>query len=437
MIYRNDDERMNRWALGWVIACAVVMLLVTGAAFAQDLPSDEQIAQQERDLRNAYDARRAAAFAAGDAVAHRSWLLRLRMIEGAITARELQRLVDQLIAEQDDAPPAADPEPADRPGYRNHDSTDYTGWAVIEGQTFTGRPAEGARCRQPRTLYLNCTFEANGTGLWVQPDGADTRISDVHLVGCTFKNNWRGHYSSHSHGAYIERVDGLLIEGCVFEGNGWPNQGERPDYGLNHHLYISMSSDVTVRGCVFMDGLYHAVKFRNSTYISEHLYVEGNAFLTTPAPLAFSMNAADKPGSVIYRDIEVWDNVFAATPAWPPGSEHAATRLVEVNNADGVRVHGNLFVEGTTPGREEAVHVHPWGPNLNATISDNTSELTPFPAGSYTNANGYKLAEDDELILRGNVSRPPSGRTWAAYPGSRTDASAIIDYFRTLQQDDH
>jgi hypothetical protein len=114
---QRDDEAGGRWSIAWGMGCLIAVLLIvsalicTGPTRGQELPTDEQIAQQERDLRDAYDARRAAAFAAGDAVAHRGWLLRLRMIEGAITARELQRLVDQLLAEAQDDEPPADPAP--------------------------------------------------------------------------------------------------------------------------------------------------------------------------------------------------------------------------------------------------------------------------------------------------------------------------------------
>jgi hypothetical protein len=326
-----------------------------------------------------------------------------------------------------------DPEPPDvgdpdRPGYRTHATTNYDGWLIAEGRTFTGAPDEGTRCDRSKVLYLNCRFANNGSGVWAEPHHDKPRLTDVHFVGCTFEGNFRGNFRKDSHGGFIRRIDGVLFEGCVFKRNGWTGEGTRPKHGRNHDLYFSDCNDVTVRRCVFEDALYHSLKFRNDTYLSTNLYVESNAFIGTPAPVSFGINQADKPGGIIYRHVRVWGNVFARIEAWPPVGDWRATRHIEINNAADAWVTKNLFCEGQAPGFEEAVHVHPSGPAEDILVASNVSELG-LGRPLYTNRNGQKFVQDDRLALGENVTRDPSGQTWANYTGDRADADALVKHY--------
>lgn len=91
----TTDNRKNFWVLVWVcLVAALLAFMLCGATLGQEIVPDQatdaQIEDAERWLRDAYESRRKQAQDTGDDNARQAWLLRRRMIEAAISARELQ-----------------------------------------------------------------------------------------------------------------------------------------------------------------------------------------------------------------------------------------------------------------------------------------------------------------------------------------------------------
>lgn len=72
-------------------------------------------------------------------------------------------------------------------------------------------------------LLEDCRFRYYGMGLVVQNYMA-TEVSDIKLRRSVISDNYS--ISSHSQGFYAHAVNGLLIEECLFDHNGWLIQGE-------------------------------------------------------------------------------------------------------------------------------------------------------------------------------------------------------------------
>jgi len=70
--------------------------------------------------------------------------------------------------------------------------------------------------------------------------------------------------TSHSQGIYADRVEGLLIEECVFDRNGWnPDVPGAEQTIYNHSMYLTTDCrDITVRGNISSDASSHGLKFQ-------------------------------------------------------------------------------------------------------------------------------------------------------------------------------
>ncbi|MBS0197407.1 MAG: hypothetical protein JSR77_11680 [Planctomycetes bacterium] len=83
---------------------------------------------------------------------------------------------------------------------------------------------------------------------------------------------------AHSQGAYINSVDGLLIEECVFDHNGWKNSDRSDATIYNHNLYLGTenSGNTIVRRNIIAQASSHGLQLRAGGTI------EGNLFLLNP-----------------------------------------------------------------------------------------------------------------------------------------------------------
>ncbi|MCX5662981.1 MAG: right-handed parallel beta-helix repeat-containing protein [Planctomycetota bacterium] len=83
--------------------------------------------------------------------------------------------------------------------------------------------------------------------------------------------------TSHSQGLYASMVDGILVEECLFDHNGWNDRV--PEAGathFNHHVYLdneNVSDRIEVRGNIFARASSHAVQARRGGVVRDNLVV--------------------------------------------------------------------------------------------------------------------------------------------------------------------
>jgi hypothetical protein len=90
----------------------------------------------------------------------------------------------------------------------------------------------------------------------------------------------------HSQGMYLDAVDEIVIEDCVFDHNGWRANGSAPATMFNHNIYIqSNCGHATVRGNVIASGASHGVQARSGGDIENNLFVRNAlAFFVSANP---------------------------------------------------------------------------------------------------------------------------------------------------------
>lgn len=101
-------------------------------------------------------------------------------------------------------------------------------------------------------------------------------------------SKWVPHVDRAS-GMYISKSDGLLIEGMLFDHNGWEDdyrydlsaKGGQPPSMFSHNLYLqNNTSDVTVRDTIAMQGASYGIQVRGGGFIEDNVFIDNNAALT-------------------------------------------------------------------------------------------------------------------------------------------------------------
>lgn len=312
------------------------------------------------------------------------------------------------------------------------DLTDYSNWNIISGETFSDQTNEGYNTNQSNTLFINCVFENNGSGLLVQKGngmGSHNWINNVHFKNCIFRNNWKGHYNSDSHGAYIAQVDGLQFINCAFDTNGWNGLYPKKKYGRNHNLYLSHCSNVLVDSCVFRKELYTSLKFRAENPVCNNITVRNSAFIECGLPLAFDSNSS-RPAATYYKNVNVYDNVFARTMGWPPEGEWIAGRGIKVSCVDMGLFENNWFGDDTL-NYNEAIHVDSAYAMKSIVCKNNISELLENRE-HWTTEVGRKRKEHTEITWQNNISQDVANpsRTLENFSGNIYSAQDWISYYR-------
>ncbi|HEV2295829.1 MAG TPA: right-handed parallel beta-helix repeat-containing protein [Tepidisphaeraceae bacterium] len=105
-------------------------------------------------------------------------------------------------------------------------------------------------------------------------------------------------------GVYAGGVDGLLVEGNVFDHNGWNEIVDIPEQRIDHNLYIqSNTTGVVVQDNIFADGGMHGLQARSGGIIRNNLFVRNAIGMT----FGVVSGASSYPGGV---GGEVSGNVF-------------------------------------------------------------------------------------------------------------------------------
>jgi len=81
--------------------------------------------------------------------------------------------------------------------------------------------------------------------------------------------------TSHAQGPFINYVNGLLIEECLFAHNGWKNADRSDATIFNHNLYISSgnSPNAVLRGNIIAQASSHGLQLRCGGTIQDNLFL--------------------------------------------------------------------------------------------------------------------------------------------------------------------
>src|SRR5690606_33839645 len=86
----------------------------------------------------------------------------------------------------------------------------------------------------------------------------------------------------HAHGAYGDGVTGLPVAECLFDQNGWKQDGSAPPTIFNHNLYVQATCGAAViRGNIFANGSSHGCQLRPGGVMEYNVFVRNALALTT------------------------------------------------------------------------------------------------------------------------------------------------------------
>jgi hypothetical protein len=144
--------------------------------------------------------------------------------------------------------------------------------------------------------------------------------------------------TGHSQGAIFGGINGLRIEGNVFDHNGWNEQiPEAEPTVFNHNIYINAdNNDVVVKDNIIANASSHGLQARSGGQISE------NIFINNPIGLDFGLvnGSPATPGGV---DGFVKDNIFYGSRDIDGADRGTAINVGNIKPG-GTIISGNILV---------------------------------------------------------------------------------------------
>lgn len=248
----------------------------------------------------------------------------------------------------------------------------------IPGKDFvsTSGGDAGIRMLAPGDDFLieDCYIEGYGTNVLVQDFFGP--LSNVRVRRSVMVDAYSTR--AHAQGLYAEGVHGLLLEGNLFDHNGWNSEIDGAGAtSFNHNVYLRADNkDVVVRGNIFARAASHGLQARSGGII------EDNLFLDNPVGMSFGLvNGSPATAGGISGIVN--GNVFLGGNS---GKINGTTRGwgIEIGNTKpdaGTTVSNNIFSGDGTGGEQPAITIGV-GNNL-----DNRSETVGV----------------NDLTIRGNV----------------------------------
>jgi hypothetical protein len=163
-------------------------------------------------------------------------------------------------------------------------------------------------------------------------------------------------------------VDGLTIEGNVWDQNGWnPDVAEACATIYNHDLYLSGNSRLSVTDNLILRASSIGIKMSSDGEgESDDILIHNNVFAEGEIGISMGGNADTQ---YRFRNAVVSDNVFTDIGRDQP-TTRTLTWYIELMDNDGTQVEGNLLVNQPPLSNPYGIHLT-GGTNRDVTISGN------------------------------------------------------------------
>ena len=146
----------------------------------------------------------------------------------------------------------------------------------------TAPAGNGVRLIRPATNLLieDCRVELFANNLTLTAGGSDevsagARLHNVRVRRCQVLDAWSNSAFNSGQGFYAYGCDGLLIEQCVFDHNGWNEKVPGADATIyRHNCYLGAPNyNVTVRGNVIANASSHGLQLRCGGAVEDNLFL--------------------------------------------------------------------------------------------------------------------------------------------------------------------
>lgn len=136
----------------------------------------------------------------------------------------------------------------------------------------------------------------------LQAYGEGVSLRDFKINGCVIVDAWSN--SGHSQGIFASGVNGLSIEHCVIDNNGFNlDMGAEPTI-FNHNVYVQNGcTDVSFRNNISSDASSHGIQLRPGGIIESNLFVSN--------PLAILLGGGSYPeeggvSGIVHRNLVMY-----------------------------------------------------------------------------------------------------------------------------------
>lgn len=149
---------------------------------------------------------------------------------------------------------------------------------VFSGVSF----GDGMFVLTAENMLLDNVSVTGSTFAIQQSDGITIRNSEItdifHEESIDGDGVWEA-FEDRTTGLYLASGEGLLLEGNLFDHNGWDAaEGGQPPSMWSHNLYIQSDTlDVTVHDNIFMQGASFGAQVRGGGFIEDNVFLDNNA----------------------------------------------------------------------------------------------------------------------------------------------------------------
>ena len=294
---------------------------------------------------------------------------------------------------------------------------------MLERLAFGFTRSAGDARQVQDVLIEDCVFRAYANN--VLTGSSNEPITRLAFRRCHFLRNWDNARSQgmwHSGQDVAGNLGVLLIEGCLFDHNGWlgyhttgshTNHTNGQATYLNHNTYMSGARNVILTENIFMRPSSIHNKWTGSVsnpadgvYIKNNIYVEGELGISA---------GGNSSGANRFKGFRVHDNIFTDIGRDNP-TRRSLAWYMEINDWDGGSVNNNYFLHQRkqTNGNTFAMNIKDNDGNIrNVTIQNNVvhNVYSSSYLVKFTNTNKTQNMTFEDNIISGDELASFSGNS--------------------------
>jgi hypothetical protein len=229
------------------------------------------------------------------------------------------------------------------PALRSQNRVDYlafTGVHLQAGNRPAGSGPTGILWLAPGQglLFEDCLVEGFSSNIVIQ--GFFGLIEDVRIRRCVVVDAFDT--VSLSQGLYGENVDGIWIEECVFDYNGW-RAGVYPQTMFNHNVYIhSQAKNLVARGNIVGRASSHGIQARPGGTVDDNLFIRCPIGLSFGYVIGGSTPTVGGIGGRVRGNVMVEGNDIGGSP------RGIGVQVANVSGSAGAEIRGNYFLRNAS-----------------------------------------------------------------------------------------
>ena len=230
----------------------------------------------------------------------------------------------------------------------------FTGMHLQIENRAQGLAPTGIRWLAPtdQLLFEDLLIEGFSTNIVVQGYFGD--ISNFQLRRCVVIDAFDT--ETLSQGMYCENVDGMLIEECLFDYNGW-KEGLYTQTIFNHNVYIHAEcSNLTARGNIFSRSSSHGLQARPGGVVENNLFVRCPVSCSFGFVLGGSDPTIGGVGGSVHGNVMLEGNDIADKP------RGYGLQVGNIAPSKGAQITNNLFIRNDSA-QPYGVAIEMWGSN--------------------------------------------------------------------------